>query len=152
MPEQSSDEATVIERFIDAPIGQVWSMWADPAQFASWYGPSGAIIATARLDVRPGGERVVAMTMQTPGGARTMWFGGVHLEIEEPRLLVCSESITDGDHGEAQSPVTTVRLELAEADGGTRLRLTHVGVPPDSPGASGWTMALDKLVAAFPLG
>jgi hypothetical protein len=25
--------------------------------------------------------------------------------------------------------------------------MTHVGIPKDSPGASGWTMAFDKLAA-----
>jgi hypothetical protein len=40
-----------------------------------------------------------------------------------------------------------VTVEL-EADGPrTRLRLTHAGIPADSPGAMGWTMAFDQLDA-----
>jgi hypothetical protein len=31
--------------------------------------------------------------------------------------------------------------------GTTRMRLTHVGIAAGSPGAVGWTMALDKLAA-----
>ena len=41
--------------------------------------------------------------------------------------------------------VTEVRVELEPVDGGTRLVLTHVGIPEGSPGAVGWAMALDKL-------
>ena len=43
-------------------------------------------------------------------------------------------------------PVTTeIRVELEDLDGSTRMVMTHLGVPADSPGAVGWTMALDKL-------
>jgi hypothetical protein len=31
------------------------------------------------------------------------------------------------------------------------MKLTHVGVPAGSPGATGWAMALDKLDAAVAL-
>jgi hypothetical protein len=27
------------------------------------------------------------------------------------------------------------------------VRVTHIGIPANSPGAAGWTMALDKLAA-----
>ncbi|HEX3705041.1 MAG TPA: SRPBCC domain-containing protein [Mycobacteriales bacterium] len=40
-----------------------------------------------------------------------------------------------------------MRVELEDVDGGTRMVMTHSGVPADSPGAAGWTMALDKLAA-----
>ena len=45
-------------------------------------------------------------------------------------------------------PTTTeVVVELDDHDGKTKMVLTHVGVPADSPGAMGWNMALDKLAA-----
>jgi hypothetical protein len=45
-------------------------------------------------------------------------------------------------------PATTeVSVELEEAGGRTRMVMTHVGIPADSPGATGWTMALDELTA-----
>ena len=46
-------------------------------------------------------------------------------------------------------PTTTeVIVELEDLGGRTRMVVTHVGVPADSPGAAGWAMALDKLAAA----
>ncbi len=46
---------------------------------------------------------------------------------------------------EGHPTTTEVRVELERLDGGTRMVLTHTGVPADSPGAAGWSMALDKL-------
>jgi uncharacterized protein YndB with AHSA1/START domain len=149
MPERTTDDAVVIERLVDAPIERVWSMWTDPQHFASWYGPAGAGCGTVRFDLRSGGERVVAMTVPTPAGERTMWFAGEHVEVVEPGLLVYTEAMTDSDGGAAQGPVTMVRVELTEDDGRTRLRLTHHGIPAGSPGATGWAMAFDKLEAAL---
>jgi hypothetical protein len=42
-------------------------------------------------------------------------------------------------------PKTEVRVELEDVEGRTRMVMTHVGIPSDSPGATGWTMAFDKL-------
>ena len=48
----------------------------------------------------------------------------------------------------AGHPVTTeVRVELEDVGGRTKMVMTHVGVPGDSPGAAGWAIALDKLGA-----
>jgi hypothetical protein len=47
----------------------------------------------------------------------------------------------------AGHPTTTeVTVELEEIDG-RNMVMTHAGIPPESPGAAGWTMAFDKLVA-----
>ena len=65
MPEQTTDDAVVIERVVDATVDRVWAMWTDPSLFGAWYGPAGATCDTVRFDLRSGGERVVAMTVQT---------------------------------------------------------------------------------------
>lgn len=45
-------------------------------------------------------------------------------------------------------PMTTqVRVELEDLGGRAKMVMTHTGIPADSPGASGWTMAFDKLAA-----
>ena len=151
MPDTASTAApdVVVERTVDATAAETWPLWTDPEQFRLWFGPDGASIPTAHFDLRPGGERVVAMTVQTPGGERTMWFRGNHLELDAPRLLVYTETMTDED-ANPQSPETTVRVELEDLDDGrTVVRVTHHGVPADSPGASGWAMALDKLATTL---
>jgi uncharacterized protein YndB with AHSA1/START domain len=94
------------------------------------------------------------MEAPTPNGTMTMWFAGEHLEVVPNRLLVYTEAFSD-EHGnviaaphgtrDAHPTTTQVRVELEERGGRTRMVMTHIGVPPDSPGAAGWAMAFDKL-------
>ncbi len=155
VPDTASNEVR-LERVLHAPAAEVWAMWTNPEHFAAWYGPTGATVVVADLDLRVGGRRLVRMEMETPGGVHEMWFTGEHLEVDEARRLVYTESIGDAD-GNVQSPAavgmpadhpvtTTVTVELeAVDDDTTRMVLIHAGIAPDSPGAAGWTMALDEL-------
>jgi uncharacterized protein YndB with AHSA1/START domain len=147
----TAPDAVVIERLLEVPAELVWQMWTDPDHFKAWYGPKGASIPVARMDVRVGGSRLVCMAVQTPAGPRQMWFVGEYLEVIENRRLVYTESPSD-EHGNilpaddaSHSLTTQVRVDLEDVDGGTRMVLTHVGLPADSPGAIGWAMALDTL-------
>ena len=152
-----SRDAVVIERTFDAPAELIWHMWTDPKHFAAWYGPDGATIPVAKMDVRVGGTRLVSMEMQTPNGAMQMWFTGEYLEVVENQRLAYTESMSD-QHGNVLSPsdmgmpeghptTTQVRVELENLGDRTKMVMTHAGIPADSPGASGWTMAFDKLAA-----
>jgi uncharacterized protein YndB with AHSA1/START domain len=153
----TNDDSMVLERDFDAPVELVWQMWTNPEHFRAWYGPEGATIRVANLDVRVGGRRHICMEVRTPDGQMQMWFAGEHREVVENERLVYTESISD-EHGSLPSPTdpgdpeghpatTEVRVELEDRGGRTRMVLTHVGIPSDSPGAAGWTMALDKLAA-----
>jgi uncharacterized protein YndB with AHSA1/START domain len=152
-----SQEAVVIERSFDAPAELIWQMWTDPERLKGWFGPTGATIPVAKMDVRVGGSRLVCMEVQTPAGRRSMWFAGEYLQVVANQLLVYTEFISD-ENGNVVSPsemgmsdghpaTTEVRVELKQLDGATKMVMTHVGIPSDSPGAAGWTMALDKLAA-----
>ena len=149
--------SVVIERTFDAPVDLIWKMWTDPDHFSAWYGPTGASIPVARMDVRVGGARLVCMEMDTPGGTMQMWFCGEYREVVPVTRLVYTESMSD-EKGNVVSPsamgmpadhpeTTEVIIELQDVGGRTKMVLTHVGIPADSPGSSGWNMALDKLAA-----
>jgi uncharacterized protein YndB with AHSA1/START domain len=153
----ASQDAVVIERSFDAPVDLIWRMWTDPEHFKAWYGPDGATIPVAKMDVRVGGTRLVCMEMQTPNGAMQMWFAGEYREVVKNARLVYSEFMSD-ENGKAKSPsdmgvpeghpmTTEVRVELEDVGGRTKMVMTHAGIPAGSPGAAGWTMALDKLAA-----
>jgi uncharacterized protein YndB with AHSA1/START domain len=155
--DKGAQDAVVIERSFDAPVELVWQMWTDPAHFAAWYGPDGATIPVAEMDVRVGGIRLVCMEMHTPGGPMQMWFTGEYRDVVENQRLVYTESLSD-ENGNLRSPseagmpeghptTTEVHVQLEDMDGRTRMVMTHVGVPSDSPGAAGWTMAIDKLAS-----
>ena len=150
-----AQDAVVIERDLDAPVDLIWRMWTDPEHFKAWYGPTGAAIPVAEMDVRVGGNRLVCMEMHTPDGPMRMWFTGEYREVVQNVRLVYTESMSD-ENGRVMSPsdmgmpeghptTTVVRVDLENVGGRTKMVLTHYGVPGDSPGAAGWTMALDKL-------
>lgn len=155
--DSDSQESVVIERSFDAPIDLIWRMWTEPDHFKAWFGPQGAAIPVARMDVRVGGSRLVGMEMETPNGLMQMWFTGTYREVVENERLVYTESMSDesgkvlsaSDMGmpEGHPTTTEVIVELKEVGGRTRMVMTHVGIPKDSPGAAGWTMAFDKLAA-----
>jgi uncharacterized protein YndB with AHSA1/START domain len=146
-----------IERTFDAPIDLIWAMWTDSEHFAHWYGPMGATIPKAHMDVRVGGRRHIAMEMETPGGLMQMFFVGEYREIEPKTRLVYTESMADADGNAmtaeqmgmpAGAPMeTAIVVELEDLGDRTRMVMTHVGVAADSPGAQGWAMALDKMEA-----
>ncbi len=155
MTDDNGDQNLVIERTLDAPPDLIWKMWTDPEHFATWYGPGGATIPVAEMDVRVGGIRLLCMEVTTPDGTMQMWFTGEYLEVIENQRLVYTDSMSD-ENGNVMSPeqlsmpeghptTTEVRVELERLDGGTRMVLTHTGVPAGSPGAAGWSMAFDKL-------
>jgi uncharacterized protein YndB with AHSA1/START domain len=86
-----------------------------------------------------------------------MWFTGEYREVVECERLVYTESMCD-ENGNVSSPsdvgmppghpmTTEVCVELEELAGSTKVVMTHTGIPADSPGAAGWAMAVDKLVA-----
>lgn len=157
MSNDNESKDVVIERTLEAPVSLIWQMWTDPEHFKAWYGPAGASIPVAKMDVRVGGTRLVCMEMQTPDGPMQMWFTGEYREIIENERLLYTESPSDefgnvisaSDMGMPEGHPTTTEVSIVlEAVGpGTRMQMTHAGVPADSPGATGWTMALDKLAA-----
>jgi uncharacterized protein YndB with AHSA1/START domain len=152
-----AQDPVVIERSFDAPAELIWQMWTDPTHFAAWYGPEGASIPVAQMDVRVGGTRLVCMEVQGPRGPMQMWFTGNYREVVENERLVYTESMSD-ENGNVLSPsqmgmpeghpaTTEVRVQLEDMGGRTRMVMTHIGIPADSPGATGWATALDKLAS-----
>lgn len=146
-----------IERSFDASIERVWRLWTEPDLFKTWYGPNGATIPVAEMDLVVGGRRKICLQMETPGKTMTLWFVGEFREISAPTRLVYTESMSDAD-GVALPPerlgmpddhptVTEIIVDLSERDGKTHMTLTHIGVPADSGGAGGWAQAVDKLAA-----
>ncbi len=144
-----------IERTFEAPIELIWSMWTESEHFANWYGPMGATIPSAEMDVTVGGRRFIKMEMQTPNGDMAMFFLGEYKEITPTSRLVYTEQMADAE-GNAMTaeqmgmpaghPMeTSVVVELEDVGGSTKMVMTHQGVPADSPGGQGWAMAIDKM-------
>ena len=110
-PHDDSQNAVVVTN-LGGPIDLIWQTWTAPEHFGAWYGPDGASIPVAKMDVRVGGSRLVCMEVQTPRGPMQMWFAGEYRGATEHQRLVYTESVSD----ENDSP-------LAE----------HAGVAKDIP-------------------
>jgi uncharacterized protein YndB with AHSA1/START domain len=55
-----------IERTFNAPIEDVWDLWTTKEGIESWWGPDGFAVKVRKLDLRPGGELLYAMTATAP--------------------------------------------------------------------------------------
>lgn len=149
----TSETAVVIERIFDAPVELIWKLWTQPEHFKNWYGPQNFSIPVAEMDLCIGGKRLICMEMPTPDGSMKMWTTGEFLEIVENQRLVYTESMSD-EHGNiieqtgsGGSPTTTqVMVVLEQLANGTKMTMTHAGLPENAQGAnSGWNQAFDKL-------
>ena len=139
-----------IERTFDAPIDLVWAMWTEAEHFANWYGPMGAKIPKVEMDVQVGGGRHIAMEMETPGGPMQMFFVGEYREVDPKTRLVYTESMADADGNPMTAEQmgmpagahmqTSIVVELEDLGDRTKMTMTHIGVPADSPGGQGWAM------------
>jgi uncharacterized protein YndB with AHSA1/START domain len=65
--ESASDRTIVSSRAFAAPRETVFAAFADPAQLAQWWGPTGFTNKFREFDFRPGGRW--RFTMQSPDGA-----------------------------------------------------------------------------------
>lgn len=155
MTDDATPQWTVIEKELDIGVDAAWKLWADGEEFAKWYGPQGFSIPVADMDVKVGGRRLVCM--ESPDGSMQMWFAGEYREVVPNERLVYTDVMAD-EHGtpksaadmgmpEGHDMTTEVVVEFEDLGGRTKMTMTHVGVPADSPGAGGWSQAIDKLTA-----
>ena len=146
-----SEDAIVIERTFNANLDLVWQMWTQPEHFKQWYGPQGFSVPVADMDVRVGGKRVICM--ESPDGSMKMWTTGEYTELVPKERLAYTESMADENGNVVENspmPTTTVIVQLEDLGERTKMTMTHVGVPADSPGKSGWEQAFTKLEAYIP--
>jgi uncharacterized protein YndB with AHSA1/START domain len=108
----------------DAPIARVWQLWADPRQLERWWGPPSHPATVKKHELAVGGE--VTYFMTGPGGETSHGWWRV-TAVDPPTTLEFTDGFADPDGTpDAQAPVTTVRMRLADHGGGTRMALRFV--------------------------
>ena len=125
-----------LERVLPAKIQRVYDAWTRPELLTQWYCPNPTLDLKVDADVRVGGDYVVTMG---PHVVR-----GNYLEVEPPHLIVFSWKWDDSD-----SPLSQIRVELSEVDGGTRMLFSHTGLSSAEDAANhlqGWEAQLGRLV------
>ncbi len=136
-----TDTTTITKTaFFNASPATVWGFLTRSDKLAKWFHP-------AKADLSEGDEYALLGTTGDSKGVPLIW--GRVLEMDVPNRLVYT-FIIDAFGGSE----TTVTWVLEEAAGGTRLSLTHEGVPEAAGEAtmrmlmsldSGWDEHLDRL-------
>jgi uncharacterized protein YndB with AHSA1/START domain len=114
---------TVVADF-DAPIERVWQLWADPRQLERWWGPPSHPATMEEHDLTAGGRVTYFMTGPEGETSRGWWRVTA---VDPPRSLEFIDGWADQDGTpNPDAPATTVRVQLAEHHGGTRMQIRSV--------------------------
>jgi uncharacterized protein YndB with AHSA1/START domain len=131
-----------IDRVIPAAIETVYRAITTPDLFERWMGPEGSSVHITEMNVTVGGR--IAFHVDSPDG-HTASLHGTFRDLEPPSRIVH----TWADATDVAADVSTVTYELSSESGGTRLVLTHVGVPAEDRQMvdAGWGHVLGRLSA-----
>ena len=112
---------TTLVADFDAPIDEVWELWADPRKLERWWGPPTYPSTFEKHDLSPGGE--VTYYMTGPEGEQPRGWWRVN-SVDAPTSLQFTDGFAndDGTPNE-EMPVIEVDVSLSERDGGTRMEI-----------------------------
>ena len=120
-----------LERTYDTSPATIWELWTSAEGIESWWSPDGFVTEVRKLEVRPGGELVYAMTATAPEQVEFMTNAGMPLttesrktftEVSEPTRLAYN-SLIDFVPGQEPYEHLTV-VELTPADDGASVVMT----------------------------
>jgi len=144
-----------LERSFAAPIDEVWELWTTKEGIESWWGPDGFTVKVQRLDLRPGGELVYAMTATAPDQMEFLKKAGMpvttvsrltYTEVVPPHRLAYSQTADFIPGVEPYEVPTTVELE--QGPDGVRMVLSFTAMHDEhwtSLAVMGWESELGKL-------
>jgi uncharacterized protein YndB with AHSA1/START domain len=108
----------------DAPIEQVWRLWADPRQLERWWGPPSYPANFEEHDLTPGGT--VTYVMTGPEGERSRGWWRI-TSVDPPASLEFIDGFADQDGTPiAGRSTTTIQVTLTDHDGGTRMEVRSI--------------------------
>jgi uncharacterized protein YndB with AHSA1/START domain len=144
----------VINRVFELPASKLWQALTVPEYFKKWWGPNGYTCPSSTIEARKGGKYLNCM--RGPDG-KEYWSTGVVKEFIPEKKLVITDSFSDdkgniisaseqGFPGEWPRELL-ITFELEEADGATKLKLKHEGMPEEmyDECVKGWNESFDKL-------
>lgn len=144
----------VIHRVFKLTANKLWQALTVPEHFKKWWGPEGFTCPSSTMEARKGGKYLNCM--RGPDG-KEYWSTGVVNEFVPEKKLVITDSFSDskgniisasdlGMQGDWPREML-ITFEVEEADGATKLKLTHVGIPDEGHDdcVQGWNESFDKL-------
>ncbi|MDE2429131.1 MAG: SRPBCC family protein [Burkholderiales bacterium] len=143
-----NDKELTLERLIDATPEQLYRAWTEPELLRQWFTPRPWTVASAELDVRPGGSNLIVM--RSPEG-QEFPNRGVYLEVIPNQRIVFTDAYTDA-WTPSEKPFMTATISFAAHDGKTRYtaRVLHWSAEDrkaheDMGFHQGWSLATDQL-------
>ncbi|MFC0773476.1 SRPBCC family protein [Terrimonas alba] len=144
----------VIHRVFKLPAGKVWQALTVAEYFKKWWGPKDFTCPSSTIEARKGGKYLNCM--RGPDG-KEYWSTGIVQEFIPEKKLVVTDSFADskgnitsgseyGLPGDWPRELL-ITFELEEANGATKLKLEHEGIPEEMHDEciKGWNESLDKL-------
>ena len=132
-----------VTRRFGATPERVFDAWLDPQSAGLWLfaTPTGQMVRV-EIDARAGGKFIFVDRREGEDVAHV----GEYLEIDRPRRLAFAFSVP-----KFSMERTRVTVEIAPAESGCELTLTHEGVLPEYAGRTeaGWSAILDGLAKAL---
>lgn len=148
------ENAVVIHRVFNLPVKSVWRALTEAEEYKKWWAPEGFTCPYSQMEAKVGGKYLNCM--RGPDGTE-IWSTGVVKELIPKKKLVVTDNFSDekgnikpaaeyGMPGDWPSELL-VTYELEEADGATKLTLTHEGIPSEMHDdcVQGWNGCFDKL-------
>ncbi|HEV8286895.1 MAG TPA: SRPBCC domain-containing protein [Chitinophagaceae bacterium] len=144
----------VIHRVFNLPVSKVWRALTEPEEFKKWWGPKGFTCPFSKMEARVGGKYLSCM--RGPDG-KEFWSTGVVKEFIPEKKLVVTDSFSDSEGNKIPASdygmpgnwpeELLITFELEEADGATKFRLQHEGIPEEMHDEciKGWNESFDKL-------
>ncbi len=109
----------------DAPVERSWQLYADPRQLEQWWNPPGYPLTITDHNLSVGG--MVHAHVTAPDGQTAHPYWRI-TAVDPPRSMVWEDGFLDDQlEPNPAIPPTTMRLTLADRDGGGTLMTIVVG-------------------------
>jgi uncharacterized protein YndB with AHSA1/START domain len=144
MTAESEELSLHLVRVLPAPRSVIFSLHAEPEQWARWWGPRGFTVPRIEVDLRVGGS--YRIEMQPPEGDSFALVGEFR-RIEAPELLSYTFRWEPPDPDDQE---TVVDFSLRENGDGTEVTVDQRPFRTESRRelhTQGWTDTLDRLGA-----
>lgn len=149
-PSEKPSRELVLTRDVDVPREKLWRGWTEIELLKQWFVPKPWSIASAELDVRPGGS--CCIVMRSPEG-QEFPNPGVYLEVVPNERLVFTDAYTRAWEPSEHPFMTGIITFEDLGDGRTRYtaRVRHWTVADREKHEAmgfhdGWSKCLDQLV------
>ena len=124
----STRTTLTLHRVFNAPIATVFEAWTKAEILASWFGPAGFTVTASKIDLRRGGEYLIAL--RSPEGMTIKHFGE-YVEVTPPERLVFTWHLENQacNGSKDQCAETLVSIDFKRVGVSTEIRLTHEHLP-----------------------